>query len=290
VWPAADVSGKLETSFAHWNRVVLSLSEAPWKRREKKNQRPTASTHIARNSPSSNSSFGYGGKDARTAKNGFTTKSNVSESAKVVLALIAVAVALTAVAAVPAFRESLFAALGWALVVDEPVGPADIIVVSLDSGGAGALEAADLVKAGIAKQVAVFTDPPSGEDWEFIRRGLPYENESARQIRQLKSLGVADILQISRLDPGTRGEAQVLPTWCDQNGFRAVVFVAARDHSRRTQRLLDRVMRNHATHVTIRPSHYSSFEPERWWETRSGIRIEIIELQKLMFDIALHPI
>jgi hypothetical protein len=81
---------------------------------------------------------------------------------RAVLALIVVAFALAAVAAVPAIRVPLFAALGWALVVDEPVGPADIIVVSLDSGGAGALEAADLVEGGIAKQVAVFTDPPSG--------------------------------------------------------------------------------------------------------------------------------
>jgi hypothetical protein len=205
------------------------------------------------------------------------------------LRLIVVAFALTAVAAVPFIRVPVLGAVGWALVVDEPVAPADIIVVSLDSGGAGALEAADLVQDGIAKQVAVFTDPPSGEDWEFIRRGLPYEDESARQIRQLRSLGVTDILQISRFDPGTEGEGQVLPAWCDQHDFRSVVFVAERDHSRRTRRVLDRVMRTHATHVTVRPAHYSSFDPERWWESRTGIRIGIIELQKLVFDIALHP-
>jgi hypothetical protein len=103
-------------------------------------------------------------------------------------------------AVVPSIRTAVLATIGRALVVDEPVGPADIIVVSLDSGGAGALEAADLVQGGIAKRVAVFTDPPSGEDWEFIRRGLPYEDASASQIRQLRSLGVADILQISRFD------------------------------------------------------------------------------------------
>jgi hypothetical protein len=220
-----------------------------------------------------------------------TTKPGVRSQGlrSVALALIVVAFASTAVAAVPFIRVPLLVALGWALVADHPVGPADIIVVSLDSGSAGALEAADLVEGGIAKQVAVFTDPPSGEDSEFIRRGLPYEDESARQIRQLQSLGVTDILQISRFDPGTHGEGQVLPTCCDRHEFRTVVFVAARDHSRRTQRVLDRSMRSHGTHVTVRPSHYSSFDPERWWETRSGIRTEIIELQKLVLDIALHP-
>jgi hypothetical protein len=204
-------------------------------------------------------------------------------------ALMVVALALAAVAAVPSIRVALLDAAGRALVVNGPVGPADIVVVSLDSGGAGALEAADLVRGGIAKQVAVFTDPPSGEDLEFIRRGLPYEDESARQIRQLRSLGVTDILQISRFEPGTEGEGQVLPEWCDQHNFLSVVFVAARDHSRRTQRVLDRVMRTHATRVTVRPAHYSSFDPDRWWETRTGVRTEIIELQKLVFDFVLHP-
>jgi hypothetical protein len=47
-------------------------------------------------------------------------------------------------AGVIAVREAVLRAVGWALVIDEPVTPADIIVVLLDSGGAGALEAADL--------------------------------------------------------------------------------------------------------------------------------------------------
>ena len=27
-----------------------------------------------------------------------------------------------------------------------------------------------------------------------------------------------------------------------------------------------------------------------WWETGGGVRIEIVELQKLLLDLALHPI
>src|SRR3954451_18730497 len=92
--------------------------------------------------------------------------------------IVAVVVTLAAavLVAVPSIRQSVLRAAGWALVSNEPVAPADIIVLSLASGGAGALEAADLVKDGIATRVAVFTDPPSGDDHEFIRRGLPYED------------------------------------------------------------------------------------------------------------------
>jgi len=200
-----------------------------------------------------------------------------------------VALAVVALLAVPFVRELGLRAAGWALVVDEPVAPADIIVVSLDSSGAGALEAADLVQSGIATRVAVFTDPPSGEDHEFIRRGLPYDDASARQIRQLKWLGVMDILEIPRTEAGTDGEGQVLPAWCEQHQFRSIVFVAAGDHSRRVRRVLDRAMKGHPTHVMVRSERYSSFDPDRWWKTHGGVRTEMVELQKLLLDLILHP-
>src|SRR6266481_7625562 len=141
--------------------------------------------------------------------------------------VVVVAAAAAAIVAMPSVREPVLRAAGWALVVNEPVAPADVIVVSPDSGGAGALQAADLVHSGIATRVAVFTDPPSGEDFEFIRRGLPYEDLAARQIRQLGWLGVTDVVQIPRAEAGTEGEGQVLAPWCDRQQFRSVVFVAA---------------------------------------------------------------
>jgi hypothetical protein len=198
-------------------------------------------------------------------------------------------VAAAAIVAILFVWEPVLRVAGWALVVNEPVAPADIIVVSLDSGGAGALEAADLAQTGIAKRAAVFADPPSGEDREFIRRGLPYDDASARQVRQLRWLGVTDVVQIPRTDVGTEGEAQVLPQWCDQHQFRSIVFVAARDHSRRLRRVIDRVMKGHPTRVIIQPARFSNFDPDRWWETRDGVRTEIVELQKLVLDAVLHP-
>ena len=206
-----------------------------------------------------------------------------------ILLVVALA-ATTIIVAVPSIRKPVLRAAGWALVVNEPIAPSDVIVVSLDSGGAGAHEAADLVKRGVATRVAVFTDPPSGEDYEFIRRGLPYEDASARQIRQLRWLGVTDVMQIPGTQAGTEGEGQVLPPWCDQHQFRSIVFVAARDHSRRWRRVLNRVMKGHPTHVMVQPARYSIFDPDRWWEIRDGVRTEIVELQKLVLEIVLHPL
>ena len=206
------------------------------------------------------------------------------------LALVIAALAAALVVAVPAIWQPILRAAGWALVVEEPLAPADIIVITLDSGGAGVLEAADLVRGGIATRVAVFTDPPSGEDHEFIRRGLPYEDVAARSIRQLALLGVTAVERIPKADAGTSGEVQVLPAWCDEHGFGSIVLVSTADHTRRLRRAIDRSMKGHQTRITIRGSRYSTFDPDRWWETRDSVRTAIIEFQKLTLDLIMHPL
>ena len=192
------------------------------------------------------------------------------------------ALAAILIVAVPSVREPILRNAGWALVVDEPVTPADIIVMTADSYGAGALEAADLVQSGIATRVAVFAAPPTGDDREFIRRGLPYEDGAARQIRQLRSLGVTDVLQIPVTEAGTEAENQMLPAWCDRHQFRSIVL------------WLLGTTREDCGEFSIGPmvraARYSIFDPDRWWETRDGVRTEIIEFQKLILEMVLHPL
>lgn len=187
-------------------------------------------------------------------------------------------------------RETGLRAAGRLLVVDEPLIHADVIVLALDAGGAGALEAADLVHAGFAPRVAVFADPPDAEDQEFIRRGLPYEDGAARSIRQLTSLGVVNVERIPRAVTGTEAEGDVLPDWCDQRRFRTVIVVTTADHSRRIRRVLRRAMKDRQTTVAIRCARFSSFSSERWWQNRGSARLGIVEMEKLLLDVMRHPL
>jgi hypothetical protein len=61
---------------------------------------------------------------------------------------------------------------------------------------------------------------------------------------------------------------------CFRNGATSSIsdplVVAAKDHSRRLQRVFDRAMKGHPTHVTVQAARYSSFDPDQWWETRGG--------------------
>jgi hypothetical protein len=203
--------------------------------------------------------------------------------------LIALAVVLIAIA-VPAVHRSLLRAAGWMLVAGDKPQPADVIVVTIDSDGAGVLEAADLVREGIASRVAVFSDPPDQIDREFIRRGAQYYDEGAVELWQLRALGVTPAEEIPRGVAGTHDEGSVLPQWCAEKGYHTVVLVSTADHSRRVRRMMRRALKGRRTTVIVVYSRYSKFNPDRWWWTRTGARIEIEESGKLLFDIIRHPI
>lgn len=191
---------------------------------------------------------------------------------------------------IPAIRRPILRAAGSALVVNEHVETADVIVVAADADGAGVLEASDLVHRGVASRVAVFADPPDAViDREFIRRGVAYEGPAARSVRQLTALGVDTIDHIPGYVAGSEDEGPELAGWCDQQRFRSVVVVSTADHSRRLRRMLRRSMKGHPTRVTIRAARYSVFDPDQWWETHGGIRTELEELEKLLLDIVRHP-
>ena len=192
--------------------------------------------------------------------------------------------------AVPAIRHSILRAAGCTLIVNDQFESAEIIVVSGESAGAGDLEASDLVHAGVATRVAVFTYERDAVVQEFTRRGVQYPDKTARYVAELKSLGIVDVEQIPTYITGTEDEGPALARWCDEQRVHSVVVVGTRDHSRRLRRVFRRSMKGHQATVAVCASRYSLFDPDRWWDSRGGIRTELIELEKLMLDIVRHPI
>jgi hypothetical protein len=205
-------------------------------------------------------------------------------SAAIVLAVIA------SLVLVPGFRRPILRAAGWVLVFEDPIVPADVIVVAVDAYGAGVIEAADLVHAGIAKNVALFADDLNPADRELARRGVPYEGNRDRSGRFLKMLGVTEIEHIPGTVVGTESAGEILAGWCRQRGYHSVVVVSNADHSRRLRRVFRRSMSGLNVTVRVKPARFSAFDPDRWWESRAGIRTEIVELQKLLLDLVRHPI
>ena len=199
-----------------------------------------------------------------------------------------VLLAIIAIGTSPA-RHSLLRAAGEMLVMNDGMERVDVIVLAVDADGAGVLEAADLVRGGIATRVAIFSDPPDAVDREFLRRGVPYSDAAAESAGQLHALGVSSVERIPSSVAGTEDEGPALARWNAQNGLNTIMFVCLADHSRRTHRVMARAMRGKRAKIIIRYSRYSDFDPETWWRTRNGIRTEIEESQKLLLDLLQHP-
>jgi uncharacterized SAM-binding protein YcdF (DUF218 family) len=206
--------------------------------------------------------------------------------------LLAAAILVLAAATllVPASRHCILRGAGWSLVAEDPLATADAIVVSVSSGSAGVLEAADLVHRGVAPRVALLDEEPTAAEREFARRGVAYETASAVSARYLRLLGVSDVERIPGSVDGTQAEGRVLREWCIRRRLRSVIVVSAADHSRRLRRVLRRSLRGSPAQVAVRVSHFSAFDPDSWWLTRAGIRTQIVETQKLLLDIASHPL
>jgi hypothetical protein len=200
----------------------------------------------------------------------------------------AVLLALVASASVPAWRQGCLRSMGWFLVAQDELAAADLIVISSDSLAGGALEAADLLAAGYAKRVAVFDRPQLPVQRELIRRGAPPYDPQAFLLLVLRNQGVNDIVKLPSV-AGTNDEGRVLQEWCAAHSIHSVIFVSVRDHSRRTRRVLARTLGNDSVRVIVRYTPWSEFDPDTWWHSRGGQRIEIEEAQKLVIDILLHP-
>jgi hypothetical protein len=203
-------------------------------------------------------------------------------SAALILCLAAV-VAMTPLRAVP------LRWVGHGLVRVDPLVRADIAIVPEWTGAAGALEVADLIQAGMVDRVAVLPAPVQPEEREFRRRGISYDDEAAHLIRQMVSLGVQKPERLWIPAAGTEAEGQELADWCRANPVREMMIISPPDHSRRLRRILRRSMGACAAHVSVRTTRYATFDPDRWFETRWGLRIGVVELEKLLLDVVRHP-
>ena len=210
------------------------------------------------------------------------------------LRLRAVLAVLMLAAVLVAFRSSdgsatIFRYAGHALVAEDPLERADIIVVPFWAGGEGVLTAVDLIHAGVASRAAVLMEPPTHVDAELARRGVPFANQGTTCVRLFKALGIDNVQTVDG-GPGTSAQSEAIAAWSDANHFRTIVVVSTPDHSARFRRLLRRSLKNHQTRAIVTAARFAEFDPDHWWQNRDGIRTEIEEFEKLLLDVAAHPL
>lgn len=172
---------------------------------------------------------------------------------------------------------------GW-LVVADPQGPADAIVVLGGSYPDRILEAVDLYLETPAQRFFLTMGPPLPGGDELRRRGVPVREEHEENRATAVQLGVpeASIRTLSPPVASTLAEAHVVAAALRQEGWDSVVIVTSKLHSRRA-RLTFRAVCGDAVAIQVRPSRHDPFDANDWWQRRGFARRVVIEYGKLMY-------
>lgn len=193
-----------------------------------------------------------------------------------VIPLVAlVALALGAVA---------FVRVGSFLQREDPLQHADAVTVLAGSMMDRPLEAADLYKAGYAPLIVLSVDEPDGAVLFLAAHGVHFPRMVELVRNTLVTLGVPPtaIVIPKRLHNSTAQEAETLRTLARERGWRRMIVVTSKMHTRRAGFALRRELKGTGLDVVVRASRYDLARPEQWWRSRGDVRFVTIEVQKLV--------
>jgi len=196
-----------------------------------------------------------------------------SIAARLILSCLALAVLLTAFACPRAGRY---------LVVDEPIRPADALVVLAGARVDRWLEAVDLYHEGKGK--AILLSPGYLEDSEvrLRARGIRYPAATDLIRDAMVQMGIpADVIvSIPEGMDNTAHEASAAHRIARERGWTSIIVVTSPYHTRRSLFAFQRELKGTGIDVQVRGTRYDDIDPERWWKRRGDFRFVTWELQK----------
>lgn len=171
----------------------------------------------------------------------------------------------------------LLTAAGNMLVVEDPLAPVELIVVSNAEQDADALEAGRLYRERIAPRILLFT-PPSDRVYEELRDiGIPGRDptEFARTILEVSGVPKTAIEVLEQPVDGTGAEAEALAALAAQSKLASILYLTPRTHSGRSRWFLRRSL-SPDTAVIVRSPRTDTFTAHEWWHSRRVSR-QVVE-------------
>jgi uncharacterized SAM-binding protein YcdF (DUF218 family) len=174
-------------------------------------------------------------------------------------------------------RAPLMEAAAHFLIVQDPIEPADIIIVL--SGGQRderVRQAAELFHARQAPRVLL----SGGEE----QVGLVTPELLRRQARQHRIPESA--LLYERESTSTAEQARYLRPILEQRGFRRAIVVTSSYHTRRTRYLFRKAFAESPVEIRVYPVQKDFFSPVRWWTRDRDTEEFVLEYIKLALAVA----
>jgi uncharacterized SAM-binding protein YcdF (DUF218 family) len=173
---------------------------------------------------------------------------------------------------------------GRYLIVQDPLERSDLIVVLAGARAERWLEAVDLYRNGWAPRILLSGGRLEEAEVQLEQMGIRYprEAELARDAMvQMKIPSDAIAILSNSLD-NTAQEAIAVHRMVEAAGYRRLIVVTSKYHTRRTSFAFSREFRGTPVRVLIRASQYDRAKPDRWWTDRADFRYVTSELQKLL--------
>lgn len=196
------------------------------------------------------------------------------------LLVLAVAAAVLWFARVP-----VMLALGHWLIEEDPLAPADAIVVL---GGAPVERAplgARLLREGWAPRL-VFT----GEIPDERLRVYGIERTDAALGRDAARLDSTGLNRVTLIEEGTSTaeEAQAVRRFCAENSLSRVIVVTTEFHTRRAGRVFRKALEP-GVEVIMRAAPGRDYDPDKWWESEAGLIMVNNECMKTLYYALRKP-
>ncbi len=176
-----------------------------------------------------------------------------------------------------------FVHLGSFLANEDPLQPADAILVLSGTSMSRPLEGADLYLAGYAPRIVLSQDEPPIGMPALAERGILFVTGATRTLGVFRQLGIPNdaIIIPERIHANTAAEAVTLREMAARERWNRIIVVSSRYHLRRAAFALRRELRGTDVQVLMRSTRYEDFEPEGWWRRRKDIRAVVEELPRL---------
>lgn len=168
-------------------------------------------------------------------------------------------------------------ALGAALIVDEPLRPADAILVLAGDTRQGdrVRHAAALFQRGLAP-LLVLSGVPVGF--------RTHEAEIMQRFAEHLGVPPARILAVRHDSDSTREEASVLVEVLQRKGAKAVILVTSNYHTARAKRIFEKAAGPSGPTFLASPVHEGNFDPDGWWMRRRDAKTFVYEAIKTVWS------
>jgi uncharacterized SAM-binding protein YcdF (DUF218 family) len=173
---------------------------------------------------------------------------------------------------------------GRFLVVEDPIRPADAIIVLGGIRGGRWLEALDLFEEKVAPRIVLSSDRSEGAEFESLKRGVQIPRTADHVRDAMIRLGVPeDAVEVFRYHvDNTAQEADTARVLARERGWNHLLIITSKYHTRRARFAFERSFRASGVQISVRSTRYDPSAPRTWWMHRYDARWVFMELPKLL--------